>query len=174
MSTTKPQASAITRQPYRAEAPDGRTIVDRHGATVGFVDDADIGSMVVAALNAFDPETAIETGRYPAAYRVGRSLGRTVYRQVGREASKDDVVIGMMDTRLDAMLVVAALNSYQPAGQQRWQVQARRTIEGTVTVEATSTAEAVRAAEAMSHEEFMDLVEITADEVHTGVAQPVD
>lgn len=38
-------------------------------------------------------------------YRVGRKLGRTIYR--------DDVLIGMMDTPEDANSVVRALNNYQ-------------------------------------------------------------
>jgi hypothetical protein len=43
-------------------------------------------------------------------YRVGRHLGRTIYRQLGDEPSDQDALIGMMDTRADAEQVVAALN----------------------------------------------------------------
>lgn len=43
-------------------------------------------------------------------YRTGRSLGRTIYRQVGDEPSKDDVFIGIMDTPELAEMVVGALN----------------------------------------------------------------
>ena len=48
-------------------------------------------------------------------YRVGRSLGRTIYRQIGDEPSKADEFIGIMDTREQAAVVVAALNAY-PSG----------------------------------------------------------
>jgi len=44
-------------------------------------------------------------------FRVGRSLGRTIYRVVGDEASKEDVFMGLMDTREWADTVVAALNA---------------------------------------------------------------
>jgi len=43
-------------------------------------------------------------------WRVGRSLGRTIYRQVGDEPSKDDEFVGVMDTRELAAQVVDALN----------------------------------------------------------------
>lgn len=39
-------------------------------------------------------------------WRVGQSLGRTVYAQIGPEPSKTDVLLGMMDTRELAELVV--------------------------------------------------------------------
>jgi hypothetical protein len=44
-------------------------------------------------------------------WRVGRSVGRTVYRQAGPEASKDDVLIGVMDTPELAKQVVDAVNA---------------------------------------------------------------
>jgi hypothetical protein len=44
-------------------------------------------------------------------WRVGRSVGRTVYRMVGPNASKDDVLIGMMDTPELAKQVVEAVNA---------------------------------------------------------------
>ena len=43
-------------------------------------------------------------------WRVGRSLGRTLYRQVGDEASKADEFIGFMETRELANQVVEAVN----------------------------------------------------------------
>lgn len=43
-------------------------------------------------------------------WRVGRSLGRTVYAQIGSEPSKADVLLGMMDTRELAELVVSEHN----------------------------------------------------------------
>lgn len=44
-------------------------------------------------------------------WRIGRSVGRTLYRMVGDEASKADVLIGMMDTPELAAQVVAAVNA---------------------------------------------------------------
>lgn len=44
-------------------------------------------------------------------WRVGRSVGRTVYEQVGPEPSKQDVLIGVMDTRALATEAVAAVNA---------------------------------------------------------------
>lgn len=49
-------------------------------------------------------------------FRVGRSVGRTVYIQRGSEAEKGDHLIGVMDTPWLAALVVAALNGWQ----ERW------------------------------------------------------
>jgi hypothetical protein len=43
-------------------------------------------------------------------WRVGRTLGRTLYIQVGEEPSKEDRCIGLMDTRELAEQVVAAVN----------------------------------------------------------------
>ena len=43
-------------------------------------------------------------------WRVGRSVGRTVYAAVGPEASKADILIGMMDSRALAIEVVDAHN----------------------------------------------------------------
>ena len=43
-------------------------------------------------------------------WRVGRSVGRTVYAVTGPEATKTDVLIGMMDSRALAAEVVDAHN----------------------------------------------------------------
>lgn len=48
-------------------------------------------------------------------WRTGRSVGRTIYRQAGDEASRRDVLIGLMDTPELAALVVAAVNAYPQA-----------------------------------------------------------
>lgn len=48
-------------------------------------------------------------------WRVGRSVGRTVYRMVGNDASKSDQLIGVMDTPELARRVVDAVNA-KPAG----------------------------------------------------------
>lgn len=46
-------------------------------------------------------------------WRVGRSLGRTLYIQVGDQPSKDDQCIGMLDTAALAERVVAAVNEVE-------------------------------------------------------------
>jgi hypothetical protein len=43
-------------------------------------------------------------------WRVGRSVGRTIYAVTGPEATKTDILIGMMDTRALAAEVVDAHN----------------------------------------------------------------
>jgi hypothetical protein len=43
-------------------------------------------------------------------WRVGRTLGRTLYIQGGEEPSKDDRCVGLLDTRELAEQVVAAVN----------------------------------------------------------------
>lgn len=44
-------------------------------------------------------------------WRVGRKVGRTIYAQVGAEASDDDVLIGVMDTAALAAEAAHAHNS---------------------------------------------------------------
>lgn len=43
-------------------------------------------------------------------WRTGRTVGRTIYRQVGPEPSDDDVLIGVMDTPELAGIVVESVN----------------------------------------------------------------
>lgn len=43
-------------------------------------------------------------------WRVGRSVGRTIYAVTGPEATKSDVLIGVMDTRALAAEAVDAHN----------------------------------------------------------------
>lgn len=43
-------------------------------------------------------------------WRVGRSVGRTIYAVTGPEATKSDVLVGMMDTRALAAEAVDAHN----------------------------------------------------------------
>lgn len=45
-------------------------------------------------------------------YRVGRKLGRTLYVQLGDEASDADVCLGMLDDPDFAAYVAAVLNQY--------------------------------------------------------------
>lgn len=53
-------------------------------------------------------------------WRVGRSVGRTVYVQVGDGPSKTDELIGVMDTRELAARVVAAVNAQLGASPPRY------------------------------------------------------
>lgn len=175
IDTGKGRSADLDRRPYATADPDGRAIIDEYGATFGFACDAESAARFVAALNAVEPEAALRKALEPdGRYRVGRSLGLTVYRKVGLRASKSDVVLGMIDTRRDAAMLVGSLNLHDTSSERPWRVQVRRTIEGTVTVEADTAATAVRAAEAVRPQEFMEAVDIVSDEVHTGVAQPVE
>ena len=45
-------------------------------------------------------------------WRVGHKVKRTIYRQVGPDASDEDVLIGVMDTPQLAYEVVTARNSF--------------------------------------------------------------
>lgn len=53
-------------------------------------------------------------GHVSAWWRVGRSVGRTVYAMTGDEPSKADVLIGVMDTRRLAAAAVEAHNATLP------------------------------------------------------------
>jgi hypothetical protein len=46
-------------------------------------------------------------------WRIGRSLGRTIYEQRGPEATKDDVYLGMMETEAIARFVVDLYNDWR-------------------------------------------------------------
>lgn len=52
-------------------------------------------------------------------WRVGRSLGRTVYAQIGAEPADDDVLIGLFDSRELAAEAVRAHNSMLEELRQR-------------------------------------------------------
>ena len=43
-------------------------------------------------------------------FRIGRKVGRTIYRQVGDRPSDDDELVGMMDDRELAAFAVEAMN----------------------------------------------------------------
>lgn len=51
----------------------------------------------------------------PQKWRVGRKVGRTIYRQEGDQPSDSDPLIGMMDTRELAEEVVDAVNRLEDA-----------------------------------------------------------
>ncbi|MGH2689035.1 MAG: hypothetical protein ACRDKW_09550 [Actinomycetota bacterium] len=48
-------------------------------------------------------------------WRVGRKVGRTIYVQLGPEASDDDPLIGVMDTRALAVAAVQGHNRLMDA-----------------------------------------------------------
>lgn len=49
-------------------------------------------------------------------YRVGRKVGRTIYRQTDeRQPADGDELIGMMDTRELAAFAVEGMNAHQAA-----------------------------------------------------------
>jgi hypothetical protein len=45
-------------------------------------------------------------------WRVGRKVGRTIYRQIGSDGADGDTLIGLMDSRELAATVVAAVNNH--------------------------------------------------------------
>lgn len=45
-------------------------------------------------------------------YRVGRTLGRTIYRQNGPKPAKGDEFIGLVETQAWAELIVRLLNDH--------------------------------------------------------------
>lgn len=55
----------------------------------------------------------------PEVWRTGRSVGRTIYRQIGDDPAKGDELIGVMDTPELATLVVDAVNARQTQGRAR-------------------------------------------------------
>lgn len=59
-----------------------------------------------------------EVGRHER-WRTGTSLGRTIYAQIGPAPSKADVLLGMMDTRALAELVVSEHNRGLDAASSR-------------------------------------------------------
>lgn len=50
-----------------------------------------------------DPETSV---LLELPWRTGMHLGRTIYAVLGPEPSKDDILIGMMDSQQVAQLIV--------------------------------------------------------------------
>ena len=51
------------------------------------------------------------SGDLSGPWRVGRTVGRTVYRQTGNDPAKGDELIGLMDTPELARQVVGAVNA---------------------------------------------------------------
>lgn len=94
--------------PYINLGPQARVIMGA-GTVIGFADSAVLAWHMVRALRAYDEDAPAGVRRY----RVGRSLGRTVYRIVGDEPSNEDQLLGLMDTCEFADLVVNALNQFE-------------------------------------------------------------
>ena len=66
--------------------------------------------MTTADHQAAQPERALGLIKSGMPLRIGRSIGRTLYVQTGDEASKEDLLIGVMDSPELAALVVEAMN----------------------------------------------------------------
>lgn len=71
-----------------------------------------------------------------STYRVGRKVGRTIYRQTGPEPSDADELIGLMDTAGLAEFAVRAMNrsstAAKPAPNASW-LQTPEVREGDAT-----------------------------------------
>lgn len=95
---------------YHATGPQHRVVMhDAH--IVGFADSIAVAHQIVQSLRAYERVhvCTICPGRRDR-YRVGRSLGRTVYRMRGNRPSKSDDFVGIMESRDLGEVVVAALN----------------------------------------------------------------
>ncbi len=60
-------------------------------------------------------EPAIQVVPEMHKWRTGRTVGRTIYWQLGDKPSMRDILIGVMDTRLLASVAVAAVNAHRTA-----------------------------------------------------------
>lgn len=69
-----------------------------------------------------DPELAWQLLMAGAVMRQGRSVGRTLYLQVGPDPSKNDLLVGMMDSPSLAAYVAHAVNQRRQAPQPAPQV----------------------------------------------------
>jgi hypothetical protein len=97
---------------YYTTGPQDRVVMNE-GQIVGFAVSTAVADQIVRAMQ--------EHGRVHVCticatrrdrYRVGRSLGRTVYRMVGSRPSKQDDLVGIMETRDLGETVTTALNQY--------------------------------------------------------------
>ena len=59
-------------------------------------------------------------------WRVGRTLGRTMYIQKGKWASKEDEFVGIMDTPELAQQVVSAMNMLQEISKLKQNLEVNR------------------------------------------------
>jgi hypothetical protein len=95
---------------YETAPPAGRAIM-LGDQVIGFADSPGVADQIVRALRAYERvHVCTICPKSRDRYRVGRSLGRTIYRMVGQRASKSDDFIGIMDTRDLGEIVAAALN----------------------------------------------------------------
>ena len=95
---------------YHTTGPQERVIM--HGdQIVGFTLSTAVADQIVRALTAYQRVhiCTICPTRHDR-YRVGRSLGLTVYRMFGNRPSKNDSLVGIMETRDLGETVAAALN----------------------------------------------------------------
>lgn len=95
---------------YYATGPQKRVIM-HNDQIVGFTLSTVMTDQIVQALTAYQRVhicTICATRR--DRYRVGRSLGLTVYHMFGNRPSKNDSLVGIMETRGLGETVAAALN----------------------------------------------------------------
>jgi hypothetical protein len=71
----------------------------------------DTAMPITDALEAKLGEVDVSETTHWLRWRVGRGGGRTIYAQIAAEASDDDVLIGVMDTRRLAEEAVTAHNA---------------------------------------------------------------
>lgn len=95
---------------YHATGPQERVVM-RGAQIVGFAVSMAVADQIVQALLAYERvHVCTMCGAGRDRYRVGRSLGRTVYRMVGSRPGKQDELVGLMDTRDLGEIVAAALS----------------------------------------------------------------
>ena len=95
---------------YHTTGPQERVIMCG-SQIVGFAESTAVADQIVRALLQHKRvHHCTICPRQRPRYRVGRSLGRTVYRMVGSRPSKQDELVGLMDTRDLGEAVAAALS----------------------------------------------------------------
>ena len=95
---------------YYTSGPQDRVVMHQ-GQIVGFAVSTAAADQIVRALHGYGRvHVCTMCGARRDRYRVGRSLGRTVYRMVGSRPSKQDELVGLMDTRDLGEAVAAALS----------------------------------------------------------------
>lgn len=62
----------------------------------------------------------------PRYFRTGRSIGRTVYRQLAEGDGAPEAVVGMFDTRELAAFAVEAMNAALDRGDEPAEGETRR------------------------------------------------
>lgn len=95
---------------YHTTGPQDRVIM-RDDQIIGFTLSTAVADQIARALTAYQRvHICTICGARRDRYRVGRSLGLTVYRMFGNRPSKQDSLVGLMETRGLGEAVAAALN----------------------------------------------------------------